>query len=276
MKNPQRDNQPVTNPDTGVELRVKPNQAALASAVARAFLTTVAELQRTGNTVTDDGMVRVVLTGGGAGIATLAEIAALDHAAKHTAEDFPITAVDWSRVYIFFGDERFLPSNDPERNDKQAVDVMLRHLTIPNLNIYRYPALQEGQDPSGSPLDEATEFYRKIVDSVAPGGFDLHLLGMGPEGHVNSLFPHSEALLHAEGSVVAVRNSPKPPAERISLTMSAINSAQQVWMLVCGEAKKEAAGKVFRGGDGDEWPAARALGKQETVLWVDEAANPNT
>ena len=264
----------VVSDKTGVELRPRDNKQDLATAAAREFINTVAELQRTGDTVTGDGIVRVVLTGGGAGIATLAEIAALDHAAQQTAEDFPVTAIDWSQVYVFFGDERFLAAGDPERNDKQAFDALLRHVNIPSLNVYRVPALAAGEEPDGQALDAAAEFYGKTVDQVAPEGFDIHLLGMGPEGHINSLFPHTDALLHAEGSVVAVRECPKPPAERISLTMQAVNRSRQVWLLVSGEEKKEAAGQVFNGGNGAEWPAALASGTEATLLWVDEAANP--
>lgn len=274
MKNPPRTNDPIINADTGVELKVRESQSALASSVAREFVSTVVRLQQTGETVTDDGMVRVVLTGGGAGIAALAEIAALDHASRQTAEDFPIAAIDWSRVYLFFGDERYLPAGDPERNDKQAHDALLRHINIPDLNIYRYPALQDGEDPNGPSLDAAAEFYRKFVDSVAPDGFDIHLLGMGPEGHINSLFPHTPELLEPQGSVMAVRDCPKPPPERMTLTLDAVRSAQRVWLLVCGGAKKEAAGHVYRGGDAAEWPAAGARGAEATVLWVDREANP--
>lgn len=264
----------VVSDKTGVELRPRDNKQDLATAAAREFINTVAELQRTGDTVTGDGIVRVVLTGGGAGIATLAEIAALDHAAKQSAEDFPVTTIDWSQVYVFFGDDRFLPAGDPERNDKQAFDALLRHVDIPSLNVFRIPAPAAGEQPDGPALDAAAEFYAKTVDQVAPDGFDIHLLGMGPEGHINSLFPHTEELLHAEGSVVAVRECPKPPAERISLTMQAVNRSRAVWLLVSGAEKKEAAGQVFDGGNGAEWPAALASGSEATLLWVDAAANP--
>ena len=143
----------VVSDKTGVELRPRDNKQDLATAAAREFINTVAELQRTGDTVTGDGIVRVVLTGGGAGIATLAEIAALDHAAKQSAEDFPVTTIDWSQVYVFFGDDRFLPAGDPERNDKQAFDALLRHVDIPSLNVFRIPALAAGEHPDGPALD---------------------------------------------------------------------------------------------------------------------------
>lgn len=264
----------VVNESTGVVLRSRSDQEAIATAAAREFVRVVAGLQASGNTVTGDGMVRVALTGGGAGIATLRELAALDRAAHQVAEDFPILAIDWSRVYVFFGDERFLPAGNPERNDKQAHDALLRHIDIPELNIYRYHAPKAGSVTDGPELDAAAADYAETVDSVAPDGFDLHLLGMGPEGHINSLFPHTDELLRAEGSVVAVRNCPKAPAERVSLTLSAVNRCARVWLLVAGEAKKEAAAEVFNGGNVAQWPAAGVSGIEETVLWVDAAANP--
>ena len=139
----------VVSEKTGIELRPRDNKQDLATAAAREFINTVAELQRTGETVTGDGIVRVVLTGGGAGIATLSEIAALDHAAKQTAEDFPVTRIDWSQVYVFFGDERFLPAGDPERNDKQAFDALLRHVDIPSLNVFRFPPWRQASRRMG-------------------------------------------------------------------------------------------------------------------------------
>ena len=114
-----------------------------------------------------------------------------------------------------------------------------------------------------------------MLGEYAPEGFDLHLLGMGPEGHINSLFPHTPELSPADGTtVVAVRGCPKPPAERVSLTLAAVNSAQRVWLLVCGAAKKDAADHVVSGDDPAQWPAAAVCGTSETVLHVDAGADP--
>lgn len=256
---------------------VSADQDALAAAAAREFVATVAQLQNAGGMVGGehpDGIVRVVLTGGGAGVATLREIAALDYAAQQQGDSFPIASIDWERVYVFFGDERFLTAEDPERNDLQATEALLKHVAIPADHVFRYAAAAPGTATDGPALDEAAVQYRELLAHHAPKGFDLHLLGMGPEGHINSLFPHTEELLSSEGTVVAVRECPKPPAERLSLTMSAINFAHRVWLLVTGEAKQEAAQNVLNRGDSAEWPAAGVAGVEETVLWVDAAAAP--
>ena len=260
------------------EVTIKPfdTQSDLTAAAARELVKIVVEIQqghRDGG-VSGDGIARIVLTGGGAGIELCKQLATLDHAAKTQAEDFPIAASDWSQVKVFFGDERFVPADDAERNERQVREALLDHVAIPEENIFGYAAPTPGSDYDGPALDEAAESYAKVLTEHAPDGFDIHLLGMGPEGHINSLFPHTQELLHATGSVAAVRNCPKPPAERVNLTLPAINSAQQVWLLVAGAAKQEAAEQVARGGNGAQWPAALVAGREDTVLWVDAAARP--
>ncbi len=263
-------------PNSDVDLRRCENQPDLAARAARALVALVAELQTSGDTVSDDGYVRLVLTGGGAGIALLRELAQLDHAATMAAEDFPVAhRIDWTRVHVFFGDERFVPSGHPERNDGQAFEALLNHVDIPEENLHRYPTPRDGEDPKGPQLDAAADEYARVIDTVAPQGFDVHLLGMGPEGHINSLFPHTPELQDNQHQVVPVRDCPKPPPERISLTLPAINSASHVWLLVSGAAKKQAAGEVLRRGDCAQWPAAGVRGTQSTVLWVDRESDPS-
>ena len=238
-----------------------PNQDALALAAARELVHAIAHLQKT------QPEVRLVLTGGGAGIATLRHLAALDHAATRSADDFPVERIDWARVLVFFGDERFLPVGDPERNDTQADEALLKHVAVPEQNIFRYAS------PEDSSLDDAATAYAATVREQAPEGFDIHLLGMGPEGHINSLFPHTPELQSPQDLAAPIRDCPKPPPERVSLTMKAVNASDEVWLLVAGAAKAKAAAKVA--GRTDEqflWPAALASGKKTTLLWVDEEA----
>lgn len=268
----QNSSSPITT-DSGVEVRQLADQRALAAAAAREMVQQVSEIQRNQAGVHGDGVARVVLTGGGAGIQTLRELAALDHAASTSAEDFPINSIDWSRVIVFFGDERFVPADDPQRNDKQAREALLDHVGIPQENIASYQVPEADGADSGQ-LDAAAVDYAEKLHALAPEGFDIHLLGMGPEGHINSLFPHTPELLEATGDVVAVRDCPKPPAERVSLTINAVNRACQVWLLVSGEEKAEAAEQVAKGGNGAQWPGAIVAGTEATVLWVDEAASP--
>src|SRR5699024_7350984 len=106
----------------------------------------------------------------------------------------------------------------------------------------------------------------------APQGFDLHLLGMGGEGHINSLFPHTDAVREQEEFVVAVHDSPKPPSERLTLTLPAIAKAKHVWLLVAGEEAAEAAAHVAAGSSAVDWPAAGAHGAQETTPFLAENA----
>ena len=211
--------------------------------VASRFTDVMAEIHATGRSA------RVVLTGGTAGTALLARLV-----------DEP---VDWTRVEVFFGDERNVPVDHPDSNEGQARSALLSHVDIPQSNIHGY-----GLD--GGPMHAAVEQYRKLVGD---GGFDLHLLGMGGEGHINSLFPHTDAVRERKALVMAVTDSPKPPAERTTLTLPAVQSADRVWLLVSGAEKAEAAGHAADGADAaEDWPVAGAIGRKETVLFATEDA----
>lgn len=250
---------------------------ALAEGVARDIVELVAGVQRDGG-VSDDGYARIVVTGGGAGGAVLRELAALDHAARVSADSFPVTAVDWGKVHVFFGDERFVPvgtTGPTARNDGLADAELLSHVDVPETNVHRVAVPREGEPADGPALDAAAAAYAEALAAFAPDGFDLHLLGMGPEGHVNSLFPYTPELNPEPGTtVVPVRGCPKPPAERVSLTREAVHRAAEVWLLVTGGAKREAAAEVLSGADPEQWPAAGVSGSRRTVLHVDAEADP--
>jgi len=201
------------------------------------------------------GVARIVLTGGTAGIALLRRMAEPDRAG----------GIDWSRVHVFFGDERNVPVDYPDSNEGQAREALLNHVPIPEDNIHGYGL-------SGGDMDEAVDAYRRTIAEFAPNGFDVHLLGMGGEGHINSLFPHTDAVREDQELVVAVTDSPKPPAERATLTLPTVRSARRVWFLVSGEEKAEAAAHLAAGADPLDWPAAGAHGTDETVLFVTEDA----
>ena len=204
-----------------------------------------------------DGVARLVLTGGTAGIALL----------RRLAEPELSEQIDWSRVHVFFGDERNVAPTHPDSNEGQAREALLDRVGIPARHIHGY-----GLD--GGPMDEAVARYAETLNAVAPRGFDLHLLGMGGEGHINSLFPHTDAVRERDLIVVAVSDSPKPPAERATLTLPAVARAECVWFLVSGQEKSEAAAALATGADPEEWPAAGAKGTAETVLYVTEDAAP--
>ena len=221
----------------------------LIDAAALRFIDVVTQAQAGG-----DGMARVVLTGGGAGLGLLTRLRELHEAAQAQAEDFPALSVDWTRVHVYFGDERNVAVGNPESNEGQARAALLEPVGIPEDHIHGY-----GLD--GGSLAEAAARYEELL----PESFDLHLLGMGGEGHINSLFPHTSAVAETEKLVVAVYDSPKPPAERISLTLPAVQRADNIWLLVAGAEKATAAQHVISGADANEWPAA---GAQATELFL--------
>lgn len=237
----------------------------LIAVVARKFVDVVSSAQGPGGGCHGDGVARVVLTGGGAGIGLLRALYDYEVAAQQHSSDYPPLRIDWSRIHIFFGDERNVPVTEPDSNEGQAREALLDHVPIPPHNIH-------GLDLGAIAMEAAASIYEAEIAQSAPQGFDLHLLGMGGEGHINSLFPHSEAVRTTERLVVAISDSPKPPAERVTLTLPAIARARRVWLLVAGEEKAEAAAHVVAGSSPLDWPAAGAVGQEETILFVDDAA----
>lgn len=151
----------------------------LISSAALKFIDVVAQAQSLNGGVHGDGIARVVLTGGGAGIGMLKELRRLDQAARDQGEDFPALRIDWERIHIFFGDERNVPVSDPDSNEGQAREALLDHVDIPNRHIH-------GFDLGAISMSSAADAYEEELREYAPQGFDLHLLGMG--GGLSSLF----------------------------------------------------------------------------------------
>ncbi len=212
------------------------------------------------STIEEHGTASIVLTGGGTGIGLLERV-------RERAGE-----IDWAKVHIYWGDERFVPSADDERNDKQAREALLDHIDIPPVNVHSMAA-SDGE--FGDDLDAAAGGYEQLLAEtfVDPATeFDIHLLGMGGEGHVNSLFPDSAAVRETERMVVGVTDSPKPPPRRITLTLPAVRRSRQVWLVVSGEGKADAVAAAVNGAEPTDVPAAGAVGKEATVWLLDEAA----
>lgn len=241
---------------------VKPvsDLAELISTAAQDFLEVIHQVQAGGGRH-HDGVARVVLTGGSAGIGLLKELARLDAAATAQGDSYPALRVDWDRVRIFFGDERNVPVSHPDSNEGQAREALLDHVAIPAANIHGYGL-------ADTDMETAARTYEQVLAHFAPDGFDLHLLGMGGEGHINTLFPHTAAVKETTRLVVAEYDSPKPPPERVTLTLPAVGMAARAWLLVSGAEKAEAAAQVIAGADPVEWPAAGAKAADETVLYL--------
>jgi 6-phosphogluconolactonase len=201
------------------------------------------------------GTASVVLTGGRTGIAVLAEL--------RTAA----SAVDWSTVDLYWGDERFLPDGDPERNETQAREALLDHVPVSPARVFPMaPSDGEfGDDP-----EAAAEAYAVLLRSVQ--AFDVCLLGVGEEGHTASVFPHSPAVEESARTVVAVRDCPKPPPTRVSMTLPTIRRANEVWLMTTGAAKAGPVAAAIGGAAEVDIPAAGARGQRETVWLLDKAA----
>ncbi|MBS4729465.1 6-phosphogluconolactonase [Mycobacterium sp. SM1] len=208
------------------------------------------------------GKALIVLTGGSNGTALLR------HLGGQTLR------VDWSKVHIFWGDERFVPRDDEQRNEKQAREALLDHIDIPAGNVH---AMAASDGEFGGNLAAAALAYEQVLAANARPGdpapnFDVHLLGVGPEGHVNSLFPHSAAVRETTRMVLGVVDSPKPPPQRITLTLPAIQCSREVWLLVSGSEKSEAVAAALGGADPVAVPAAGAVGREKTVWLLDTEA----
>src|ERR1700761_2210073 len=212
------------------------------------------------------GQALIVLTGGGNGNRILRYLAA-------DAE-----RVDWAKVHLFWGDDRYVTEDDDERNDKQAGEALLDHIDIPARNVHAMPA-SDGE--FGSDLAAAALSYEQLLAANAEPGdpapnFDVPPPGGGPEGHINSLFPDTPAVREATRLVVGVEDSPKPPPLRITLTLPAIQRSREVWLLVSGAEKAEAVATAIGGADPVSVPAAGAIGREDTVWFLDTQAAAKT
>lgn len=242
------------------EVVVHPDAQLLAAAIAARLVSTLVDAQSA------KGSASLVLTGGSTGTAVLEQLRSSP----------ACYAVDWSRVDFYWGDERFLPAGDPERNETQARTALLDHVGVDPARVF---AMAPSDGLGGADPDAAATAYASVLaaqskpeDHGVVPRFDVLLLGVGGEGHVASLFPDSSGVHEQERSVVAVRNCPKPPPTRISLTLPSIRHAVQVWLCVSGGAKA-AAVQLALGGAGEvALPAAGARGQQRTLWLLDRAA----
>ncbi|MFE7135913.1 6-phosphogluconolactonase, partial [Streptomyces sp. NPDC057638] len=232
----------------------------MAQAAAARLITRIVDAQSA------RGSASVVLTGGRNGNALLAALG------SSPARD----AVDWARLDLWWGDERFLPEGDPERNVTQARETLLDHVPVDPARVH---AMAASDGPYGGDVDGAAAAYAaELAAAAGPEDhgpvptFDVLLLGVGPDTHVASLFPEHPAVRETERTVVGVHGAPKPPPTRISLTLPAIRAAREVWLLAAGADKAEAAAMALSGADELQAPAAGARGRGRTLWLLDTAA----
>lgn len=239
------------------EVRVLPGPEELAAEVARSFVELVQDSTRPG--------FSVALTGG----------SIADRIHRVLAQLAPGAAVDWRReVDFWWGDERFVAVDSPDRNAGQARAAFLTALGVGEDHVFEVPALGHLGD-RGEVLDvqRAAEVYADLLRfELHHGAFDLVMLGLGPDGHVASLFPGSRQLGVSGVDTVAVTDSPKPPPERVSLTFDALGRTHRVWFLVSGAEKAEAVARSLAATGSITDSPARGVVAPEIVWWLDEAA----
>ena len=198
--------------------------------------------------ITARGVFHLVLAGGTTPRALYAELA------RRGAGD--------ARWHIWYGDERCLSADHPERNSAMAEAAWLAASNIPEEQ--RWPM------PAEFGAGEAAAVYADWLERV--GDFDIVLLGMGEDGHTASLFPgHDWGTAVDSPDALAVFDASKPPPERVSLSAARLNRSAKLWVVVTGAGKRDALQRWRRG---ERLPVAAMQGRQETVAWLDAAAWP--
>ncbi len=245
---------------TAPQVVVHRDKELMARAAAARLITKVVDAQSA------RGSAGVVLTGGRNGNALLAALA------ESPARD----AVDWARLDLWWGDERFLPADHPDRNDTQARQALLDTVPLDPARVHSMPA--PGSTWGGDVYAAADEYAEQLAKACGPQersrvpAFDVLLLGVGPDTHVASLFPEHPGVRETERTVIGVRGAPKPPPTRISLTLPAIRQAREVWLLAAGEDKAGAVAIALSGAGEIQAPAAGAHGRSRTLWLLDRAA----
>lgn len=238
-------------PSPRVEVHESPED--LAASVAGAFVRLVGDCQATGE------VPQVVLTGG-----TIAE--AIHREIARLAAD---SDVDWSRVDFFWGDERFVAPDSPDRNAGQARSAFLDVVGADPARVHEMPSTADAESVAA-----AATSYSDVVRSAGRDRFHLVMLGVGPDGHVASLFPGFPQLDVDDAVAVPVTGSPKPPPERVSLTLDALNRTEEVWFVASGDGKAEAVGRALAPAPPDvhEIPAAGVRGTAATIWFLDRGS----
>jgi 6-phosphogluconolactonase len=233
-------------------IEVHETSDALATAVAGELLARLVDAQSAGHEP------QIGLTGG-----TIAE--AVHHELARLSES---SDVDWSRVVVWWGDERFVAPGSPDRNAGQARAAFLSSVGVDPAKVHEMPSTDDAPD-----VDAAAVAYSDAVRTSGSGEFDVMMLGVGPDGHVASLFPGFPQLDVEDRIAVGVTGSPKPPPERISLTFAALNRSKAVWFLVSGDEKAPAVAQALaEATDVHDCPASGVAGTEETIWFLDRAA----
>ena len=238
------------------ELVVAPSATQLADDVAARLVATLVSVQGV------RPLAHLVVTAGGI----------LEQVIGALGESPARDSIDWSRVAVWWGDERYVPSDSADRNDTAVMRADLEALPLDPRNVHRMPA---SDGAYGEDAHAAAGAYASELAAAVPAGqgdddvphFDVILLGVGPDGHCASLFPEHPGVYELDASVIAVHNSPKPPPTRLSLTFRSLDAANEVWFIAAGTEKANAVMMALSGAGRVQVPAAGPRGRYRT-LWL--------
>lgn len=210
----------------------------LINAVANSFVKLASE------SIDQKGSFCVALSGGNTPKALFSKLVSIHESNNN--------AIVWEKIHFFWGDERYVPKTDEQSNYKMTVDYLLSKVPVPDANIFAVPTEEANAMITADAYTQTLRTYFKLADEGEPQ-FDLALLGMGPDGHCASLFPHSpvvNAYVNAEaekGTLVVANWVEKFTMFRITLTPPVINNASNIIFLVTGAEKKAALKEVLHG-----------------------------
>lgn len=233
---------------------VSPSADELFALVADKFVS------RAGKILSRTGQLRVVLTGGDTQSRLLRALS------RHPG----VGTVKWNQALWILGDERFVDQDSAERNLQMVWDSFLGPAGVGATRVLSSPSVGDARS-----VDEAAGRYRQSIQEVtsdwASEGplFDIALVGMGADGHVLSVFPGSPAVAASEPDVVGVQESPKPPAERVTLTLPLLNRTERVWIVASGVEKAGAVGLTMAEAAINEVPVAGVRGTRSTKVFID-------
>ena len=235
---------------------VHPDKQALGASVAARFLTKLIDV------LDEQERADIAISGGSVSSLVLAAIG------QSPARE----SVDWSKVHVWWIDERWAAEGDADRNITGTQTDFFDHVDIPQANIHPM-----APSDAGLTIEEAAAQYERELQGAAPEGavaprFDISLLGVGPDGHTASLFPEFPQLSVTDRAVLTVDDSPKPPPQRLTLSFPVINASQRVWVILSGAEKASVLGLALAGAAVDEVPVGGVQGRKRTVFFVDQEA----
>jgi len=235
------------------DIRILPDVSAVASAAAEYIVDVCSQAIR------DRGVAYLALAGGGTPVAAYTLLSQPEYASR----------IEWSRLQVFWSDERLVPAHHADSNYRLTAEALLCRVPIPVENIHR----MRGELAQAEAAQEYENAMRSILapDNKGFPCFDLMMVGMGDDGHIASLFPGSPALLERRRWVVATEHSQPPPplVPRLTLTLPVINAATAVLVIVTGEKKAERMRQVLEGEPADELlPAQLIKPSSGRLLWL--------